>query len=313
MDNNSKVHTSSEYILNTCGEPAYNVLPHDTEYADPPHVVCRDHIICTDRVYDKELRNWQSEINRIQHAWNEQQNAINARQSEINEQLLSSSGGNCGCTKPYTGDADSVNGYKIRVLYPAQYDPNTAEDDTIYFIIKLDENAVNIPYPIVRQYIPANNINLSNGDGWHFVTTPTIVTGEQSVEIQLDAGKSSWTDGTQENKLLTVTILPYIVLTSSSVSLVETGEIIPASSLCTTPYGVTCTYEILSGGSELKDPGEYVVKLSLSDPNCEFVEGKEKLVNVTITESSNPSTGWSFGDSFPIVFGEEGQGDQQND
>lgn len=63
MDDNSTLHTSSEYTLNTCGEPVYNVLPCDTECMCPPHILCNKPIVCTDRVYDKELEKWQNEIN----------------------------------------------------------------------------------------------------------------------------------------------------------------------------------------------------------------------------------------------------------
>ena len=63
MDNNSTIHTSSEYTLNTCGEPVYNVLPCDTECMCSPQSLCKKPIVCTDRVYDKELEKWQNEIN----------------------------------------------------------------------------------------------------------------------------------------------------------------------------------------------------------------------------------------------------------
>lgn len=62
MDNNSMSHTSSEYTLNACGEPVYNVLPCDTACTDSPHVLC-DRIVYTDKIYDKQLEKWQDEIN----------------------------------------------------------------------------------------------------------------------------------------------------------------------------------------------------------------------------------------------------------
>lgn len=63
MDDNKTTSISSEYTINTCGEPVYNVLPSDTACTNPPHVFCGNTVIYTDQVYDKEREQWQSDIN----------------------------------------------------------------------------------------------------------------------------------------------------------------------------------------------------------------------------------------------------------
>ena len=202
------------------------------------------------------------------------------------------------------GDADSVCGYKIVVMARNSYNPDTAEEDTIYFLYDLDAGTIAIPPTDYQEYDPSGDgytpVALS---GWSFKTQPSacVNVGTYQFVIELTEPGTIWEDGTAGNKAYVVVITPFILAMGNSVTVQYTGDVIPASVICPTPAGVNCSYTIISGGQELRDIGTYVVRLSLDNPNYGFDTGATKDVIVNI---SSHAQGWVFGDGFPIVFGD---------
>ena len=201
------------------------------------------------------------------------------------------------------GDATSVNGYKFKVVFPDQYDPDKADENTIYLIVK-GENIITVPEVIEVQYqLGGEGYTPVSGNGWIFNTEPTDCSnaGTYTFPISLLANNTVWSDGTLGDKVFTVVVKPLVIQCPNTITLKETGNVIPASALCQLPNGLTCSYVIKSGQSEMREAGTYVVELSLSDPNCVFAEGSKHIMVVTVEE--RVAEVWKFGDAFPIVFG----------
>ena len=204
---------------------------------------------------------------------------------------------------PSGGNAESVCGYKIKVLFPDQYDPDKADADTIYFIIK-EENIIAVPGVIELQYqIGGDGYTPVSAEGWIFEEEPTDCSdaGTYTFPISLLSGNTVWSDGTLGTKELTVVVKPLVIQCPNAITIRETGSVIPASALCQLPNGLTCSYIIKSGQSEMREAGTYIVELSLSNPNCVFADGNKHTMTVTVEERVTEA--WKFGDAFPIVFG----------
>jgi hypothetical protein len=204
-------------------------------------------------------------------------------------------------------NAETVNGYRIQVMLPRNFNIETADPHTIYFLYKLGDKVVAIPSKQVYTYVPGGSITPVEGIGWVFASTPTPRTnvGEYQYNVVLAVAGAMWEDGTTEGKTLDVEVKPYQINVLPAISIRTTGEVIPISSIISVPNGVTCSYNIIEGGAELKNPGVYRIVISVNDPNCVFKLGNTLInesveVVVTITQAS--SNTWKFGDSFPIIF-----------
>ena len=203
-------------------------------------------------------------------------------------------------------DADKIDGYHVEVMYPSEFDPSTARGDTIYFLYKTSERIVPIPSTQQTAYVPGWNGYLpEEGTGWEYVGTPTPAynIGTYTYQIRLSRSDAVWSDGTNGEKTLAVVIQPYIVEVNDSVTVVYTGSPIEATQICYPPQGVTCSYVVIEGEDPMVYEGNYVVRLSLSDPNCQFDTGATKDVSVLVSAHIQS---WAFGGTFPIIFSEQG-------
>lgn len=219
--------------------------------------------------------------------------AIGKSQAQINQELYNGGGG---------------GGYKIVAVLPHRFDPETADPDTVYLIYKLGELIVEIPAVVTKTYIPGQGGYLPvAGNGWKFVTAPSacINKGTYQFPIQLKLEDAMWEDGTTVNKVFSVVINPLLINVTPIIRVEQTGQEIPASALFTVPSGVNASYEIIDGEQSMINPGSYLVRLSVDDPNCEFKVGdndpsETALVTVIVRGNYN---NWAFGNNFPIVFG----------
>lgn len=83
MDNNSTIHTSSEYTTCQCGTPVYNVLP--TNMRVPLLGECHIPMVPTKWVYDLNQNKTQAEINNaFVESGQKIDNAINTLDSTVN-------------------------------------------------------------------------------------------------------------------------------------------------------------------------------------------------------------------------------------
>ena len=206
---------------------------------------------------------------------------------------------------PDFSDADKVDGYHIQVMYPNEFDPTTARDDTIYLLYKTSDRIVQIPTTQQVTYEPGWTGYLpEDGEGWELVGTPTPAysVGTYTYQIMLSRPDAVWSDGTNGQKTLAVVIQPYIVEVADEVTVVYTGSPIEASQICYPPQGVTCTYVVIEGEDPMIAEGNYVVQLSLSDANCQFDTGATKDVAVTVSEHVQA---WAFGEAFPLIFSQQ--------
>ncbi len=213
---------------------------------------------------------------------------------------------------PEIPDIPSVGGYKICVLFPAQFDPSNADENTIYFIVKQGDNIKAIPETIEQNFEIGGSGYMPIAEaGWHFDTQPAVCinSGVYEFPISLDDENSYWADGTKAGKVLRVEIKPYIINIPPSVTIQATGNIIPVNMLCSLPDEAECSYEVIEGDKELRDAGTYKVRLSIGNPNFRFASGDTAELIVYVTASTTPAVGWKFGDGFPIVFS-DGQGQQ---
>lgn len=206
-------------------------------------------------------------------------------------------------------NAESVNGYRIQVMLPSNFNIETADPHTIYFLYKIGDRIVAIPSKQVYTYVPGGSITPTTGVGWVFASTPEpcVNVGEYQYNVILALAGAMWEDGSTEGKTLEVEVRPYQINVLPAVSIRTTGDVIPISSIVSVPEGVTCSYTILEGGVELRNPGVYRIAVSVSDANCVFKLGNTIVtgtVEIVVTITENTGSGWKFGDSFPIVFGD---------
>ena len=111
------------------------------------------------------------------------------------------------------GDADSVNGYKIQVLFPQEFNIETARPDTIYLLLQTSQDTVvNIPSNITINYTEGMSYVPTKGTGWKFKGTPSPCTGVGTFlfAIEPEIGYI-WNDGTKSGKVLQVTVLEAVV------------------------------------------------------------------------------------------------------
>lgn len=205
------------------------------------------------------------------------------------------------------GDAETVGGYAIRVMLPSSYSPDIADPHTIYLLYKLGDRVVAIPTKQTYTYTPGGVTPVAN-TGWIFSPAPGPCNeGEYEFNIVLALAGAMWEDGSIENRTLVVEVKPYQISVLPAININATGAVIPVSRLVTVPEGVTCSYEVIEGGQELKDPGIYRVRISVDDSSCVFKLGstivRDSVEVVVIIAESHSGSGWRFGDSFPIVFG----------
>lgn len=206
------------------------------------------------------------------------------------------------------GDADTVDGYHVQVLLPHNFNPETADLHTIYFLYKLGDQIVEIPAVVVRTYIPGQGGYMPVAQtGWKFVTSPSVCIdkGIYQFPISLKLDNAIWEDKTRENKIFSVIINPYTINVEPIIEVEQTGQEIPASALFQVPNSVNATYIILEGEESMINPGIYSVRLLVDDFNCEFKVGDNPsslTAEVTVIVRGNYGN-WVFGDSFPIRFG----------
>lgn len=110
------------------------------------------------------------------------------------------------------GDAESVNGYRIQVLFPQDFNIETARPDTIYLLRQTSQDiVVNIPSNITVNYseVPYTP---TKGNGWKFKNIPSPCTsaGTFLFTIEPEIGYV-WNDGTKSDKILRVTVLEAVV------------------------------------------------------------------------------------------------------
>lgn len=256
------------------------------------------------KAHTSEFQNGEEIVLRYKGEDNQTIVASNIVIDDVSEGLFSFIGG---------GDAGSVNGYKIKALFPSQYNQETADENTIYFIFKVgSSNVPAIPETADIYHTPGSNGYMPTATtGWGFVTQPERITvaGTYNYEIKLTTGVY-WGDGTKTNKIYTINYHSYEIQMPSSLAFesnvgeITAAKIIQKAGLTSVLHGVSFSIRVISGNQGLNTPGNYILELyNITDPGCTFQNG-QTTKRITVTVGQNAGNGWVFGDSFPITFGE---------